>query len=369
MQIHLKPRAHHAHRIEDSRLIVQNELPRQQMQNLAVRRPLHRARPLHGRAHIFARNLAHPAAQVQPAIRIQPANMRPAHAHHALIDICARRPLGLLVRRLHYALLPDQIGRSVPCAFPPIPQRRARDSAARPHSRLPPARASMRCRYRAPRSGCPASGSSAHASQLQPCDCAPSGYWQCGFCAACFTAVCASAPSSSSASSCFSRCFDFAGAFRCCASSAAFELCVCLRRRGLRLHLASPPASPHPPCRRPSSVAGCRIRCSTRCHLQHHLLVVAQIHRRQLADTAAATPQYAPCSAGTAPENDPRQSAPECPRPAPASSRAHLPDPSNRSLKSAPNSAARSHPAPPSAADTPPSASCAPQRIAPDQSP
>ena len=101
MQVHFKPRAHHAHGIEDAGLIVENELPRQQVQNLAVRRALDGPRTFHGGAHVFAGNLAHAAAQVESAVGIETANMRPAHTHHALIDIGVRHPLGALDGRLH----------------------------------------------------------------------------------------------------------------------------------------------------------------------------------------------------------------------------------------------------------------------------
>ena len=47
MQIHSQPRTHHAHRIEDPRLIVKDELARQQVQNVAIRRPLNGPRTLH----------------------------------------------------------------------------------------------------------------------------------------------------------------------------------------------------------------------------------------------------------------------------------------------------------------------------------
>ncbi len=101
VQIHFKPLAHHAHRIEDAGLVVEDELARQQVQNLAIGGALDGARAIHGGAHIFARNLAHAPAQLDSAIGVQAANVRPAHAHHALVDIGARHALGLLAGRAH----------------------------------------------------------------------------------------------------------------------------------------------------------------------------------------------------------------------------------------------------------------------------
>ncbi len=36
--------------------------------------------------------------------------MRTAHSHHALVDVCARHPLGLLVRGLHHLSCRPKIG-------------------------------------------------------------------------------------------------------------------------------------------------------------------------------------------------------------------------------------------------------------------
>ena len=73
VQIDFEPRADHAHRVEDAGLIVDDELARQQVQNLAVGRTLDGARALHGGAHIFARDLAHAAAQLESAVGIEAA--------------------------------------------------------------------------------------------------------------------------------------------------------------------------------------------------------------------------------------------------------------------------------------------------------
>ena len=53
VQVHLQPFAHHADRIKDARLIVEDELAAQKMQNLAVRRPFDGAGAVDGAAHIL----------------------------------------------------------------------------------------------------------------------------------------------------------------------------------------------------------------------------------------------------------------------------------------------------------------------------
>ncbi len=55
VQLDFKPRADHAHRIEDSRLLIEDELARKQMKNLAIRGQLNGAGAIDGGAHILAR--------------------------------------------------------------------------------------------------------------------------------------------------------------------------------------------------------------------------------------------------------------------------------------------------------------------------
>ena len=73
VQIDFEPRADHADGIEDAGLIVDDELARQQVQDLAVGRTLDGARTLHGGAHIFARDLAHAAAELEAAVGVEAA--------------------------------------------------------------------------------------------------------------------------------------------------------------------------------------------------------------------------------------------------------------------------------------------------------
>jgi len=67
-------------------LVVEDELLRQQMQHLAIRRQRHRPRPVHRRPHLLARNLPHPAAHADAAPRVHPAHMRPANPHHRRLN-------------------------------------------------------------------------------------------------------------------------------------------------------------------------------------------------------------------------------------------------------------------------------------------
>src|SRR5665213_3248267 len=101
VQIHFKPRAHHAHRIEDAGLLVKDELARKQMKNLAIGRQRDGARTVNGAAHIFARNLAHAVAKPKAAVGIESANVRTAHAHRALHYIEPRYALGLFTGGTH----------------------------------------------------------------------------------------------------------------------------------------------------------------------------------------------------------------------------------------------------------------------------
>ena len=101
MQLDFKPRAYHAHGIEDAGLLVEDELARQQMQNLAVGREFDGAGAADGGAHVLAGNLAHAPAQLESAIGVDAANVRTADAHYALVNIGAGYALGLLVGGAH----------------------------------------------------------------------------------------------------------------------------------------------------------------------------------------------------------------------------------------------------------------------------
>ena len=116
-----------------------------------------RARPIGG-ANVLAGNLAHAAAQLESAAGIHAANVRAAYAHHALVNVDASYALSLLIGCAHHFGRRRQLGdqslahsRRLHDAVAAIAQHAA-------HSHRPPARASPRCRCRAPQSGCPASG-------------------------------------------------------------------------------------------------------------------------------------------------------------------------------------------------------------------
>ncbi len=160
VQIDFEPRGDHAHGIEDAGLIVDDELARQQVQNLAVGRALHGAGALDSGAHVFARDLAHAAAQFESAIGIEAADMRTADADHALVDVGAGDALAVLGGGLDHAGGRPEIG-DKPLAH-----------AGRLHGRVAAiAQGSLiqigrqdarraRCPCRALRSGFPGSGSS-----------------------------------------------------------------------------------------------------------------------------------------------------------------------------------------------------------------
>src|SRR6185369_8063652 len=93
VEIHLKTRTDHAYGVENTGLIIEDELARKQVENLAIRWALNRTCSLHGSAHIFAGDFAHPAAEIETTVGVEPANMRTAYADHALIDVCPRNPL------------------------------------------------------------------------------------------------------------------------------------------------------------------------------------------------------------------------------------------------------------------------------------
>src|SRR5205814_7799159 len=100
----------HAHRVEDARLIVHDELARQQVQNFAIGRALHGASALDGGLHVFAGDFAHAAAEVKAAVGIEAEDVRAADANHALIDVGASHPLGVLVGGLDYFRCGPKLG-------------------------------------------------------------------------------------------------------------------------------------------------------------------------------------------------------------------------------------------------------------------
>ena len=129
VQIHFEARADHADRIEDAGLLVEDELARQQVENLAIGRQRDGARALDGGAHIVAGDLAHAVAQLESAVGVEPANMRAAHAHDALVDVDARHALGLLVGGAHRFGRRTQLGDQPLAHAGGLHRRRGRDSA------------------------------------------------------------------------------------------------------------------------------------------------------------------------------------------------------------------------------------------------
>ncbi len=82
---------------------------RQQMENFTIRRPIEGARPIDGAANVFAVDLAHAIAEIKTAAGIEAANMRPAYAHDALVDIGASHTLGLLAGRFARLWPPEPV--------------------------------------------------------------------------------------------------------------------------------------------------------------------------------------------------------------------------------------------------------------------
>ena len=159
VQVHLQPLAHHAHGVEDALLAVEDELAVQQVQNLAIRRPLDAARPLHNVAHVLPRRS--PCGRLpssNPPLVLSPRICGPPTptTHSPMLARAIRSACSLAA---FTALAAGASSAISPLRIPADSATRARDSAARLHSTPPPARASTRCRCPAPRSGCPDSGS------------------------------------------------------------------------------------------------------------------------------------------------------------------------------------------------------------------
>src|ERR1700761_4643442 len=86
MEVYLKTVADHSNRIVNARLLVQNELLRQQMDNLAVGGQRNRAGAIHGSADVFASDLAQTRSQADAAPAVHSANMRAADADDTTIN-------------------------------------------------------------------------------------------------------------------------------------------------------------------------------------------------------------------------------------------------------------------------------------------
>jgi hypothetical protein len=100
VQIDLKLFADHADWIEDAWLVVKDELTAQKMKDLAIRRTLDGTSTLDSVADVFFVDLAHAAAKFDSAVGVEAANVRPAYADGALVDVGAGYALGLFAGRL-----------------------------------------------------------------------------------------------------------------------------------------------------------------------------------------------------------------------------------------------------------------------------
>ncbi len=103
MQVHHQPAPHHSRGIAHACLIVQNELLRKQMQDLAVRGKAHRTCFFDSGADIVTRNIARTRPQRNAATTGDALDMRSRHRDHGITD----RTFADLFRFLHrflYAL-------------------------------------------------------------------------------------------------------------------------------------------------------------------------------------------------------------------------------------------------------------------------
>src|SRR5580698_3136282 len=112
MQVHFQPITHHAYWIVNPRLLIENELLRQQMDDLAIRRQRYGARAINGGANILTRDLAQTRSQADAATAVDATDMRPPDADHAAVDRALRHGLsgrcGLIDRLRSLFQLGDQ---------------------------------------------------------------------------------------------------------------------------------------------------------------------------------------------------------------------------------------------------------------------
>ncbi len=101
MQIHFEPAAHHARRVADAHLLIENELLGQQMKNVAIGRQADGARLFHGYAYVFAAHLTRPRSQGDSAPAGDTLDVRSSDGNHGVADRAARGFLGFVHRFLN----------------------------------------------------------------------------------------------------------------------------------------------------------------------------------------------------------------------------------------------------------------------------
>ena len=96
MYSHFKARSNHTHGIANARLLVEHELPGNNVKDLAVGVDRDIAGVLHDARDILAANFARPGAQHDSSAAGHSAQMRPAHAHDRRFHLRAGGHLSLL---------------------------------------------------------------------------------------------------------------------------------------------------------------------------------------------------------------------------------------------------------------------------------
>jgi hypothetical protein len=98
VKVDFEPGTDHADGIENTGLIVEDELARKQMEDFAIRRALDGASAFYRGSDIFTGDLAHAAAEIESAIGVETPDVGTADANDDLIDIGAGSPLRLFIR-------------------------------------------------------------------------------------------------------------------------------------------------------------------------------------------------------------------------------------------------------------------------------
>ena len=98
MDVHLEPGARHADRCADAVLVVDHEILRQHVQNLASGRQRHGLRGVDRAPHVVARDLAVLARDRDDAAAVEPFDVRAGDRDVHRVDLDAGHQLGLVDR-------------------------------------------------------------------------------------------------------------------------------------------------------------------------------------------------------------------------------------------------------------------------------
>src|SRR5262249_34702192 len=94
MRVHFQATCHHAHRILNAALLIDDEFLRQQMQGLAIIRKGYGSRTLHRLSEFVAEDLTRANPQGDPSATVHSANMWTADADHCALDLNASALFG-----------------------------------------------------------------------------------------------------------------------------------------------------------------------------------------------------------------------------------------------------------------------------------